>query len=95
MVVTVLKNNEVILTGHKATVCEAIEKMIEERLGFAPYLQESISDGVYQACLHQDSYEDLADSELAQLKLLRITEDPVQATEAIKRFLNLDFKLVA
>lgn len=95
MVVTVLKNNEAILTGHKAMVCEAIEKMIEARLGFAPFLQESINDGVYQACLHKDSYEDLEDSELEQLKLLRITEDPVLATEAIKRFLNVDFKLVA
>lgn len=90
-----MKNKgEVIALGHPADVREKIEDMICERLGFNPALQENMEEGEYQVYIHTDTYEDLDEDQLDQLDKLRITEDAEETTEAIKRFLQVEFRFV-
>lgn len=91
-----LKKNdgEVIMVGHPADVREKIEDMLSEKLGFYPSLQEDVEDGVYWVCVHSDTYEDLEEEQIEKLEDLDITDFEETCTEAIKRFLGVEFKFV-
>lgn len=92
--VTMMKNGEVLASGHPADVREVIEDMILEKLGFCPSLQESTDNEQYEVYLHTESYDECENEQLEQLDKLRITDDPKLATEAIKRFLQVEFELI-
>lgn len=88
------KKDKVLKVGHPADVREKIEDMICKKLGFYPSLQEDVDEGEYKVYLHTDSYEDLDEDQIIQLEKLRITDDSESCTEAIKRFLQVEFRFV-
>lgn len=89
--VEMLKEGVIVAAGHQADVREVIEKMIAEKLGFCPDLQEDTEEGEYLVYVHSEGLEELSEVEIGQLEALRITEDPERSTEAIGRLLGVSF----
>jgi hypothetical protein len=90
-----MKNKEeVLIVEHPGNVREKIQDMLCERLGFYPDLHEDVEDGNFVVALHTDSYEDLSEEQIDQLDQLGITESEESTTEAIKRFLQVEFRFV-
>jgi hypothetical protein len=88
------KKDNVLKVGHPADVREKIEDMICEKLGFSPSLQEDVDEGEYIVYLHTDSYNVLVQDQIDQLDQLGITESEESTTEAIKTFLEVEFRFV-
>lgn len=91
MEVIVEKNNQLLIKGHEADVREHIEEMLEERLGLFLELQEETEDGEFRVYLHTDCYDYLTEKEVSYLENMKI--DDCDATEGIKRLLNINFKV--
>lgn len=96
MQIELKQNNQVIMTGHPADVKEKVQDLFELKYGMYPDFQESDVEfeEEYYIYLHTDSYEELEEADLEKLDELKITDDPESTTEALKKLLEIDFKII-
>lgn len=89
------QNGERVALGHPADVREKIEELIAEKLEIAfVSLQEDVEDGEYFVYVHTDTYEELDQEDVDKLEALDIDESEEGCTEAIKKFLEVEFRFV-
>lgn len=89
------QNGERVTLGHPADVREKIEEMVAEKVGVGfVSLQEDVDDGEYLVYVHTDTYEELDQEDVDKLEALDIDESEEGCTEAIKKFLQVEFRFV-
>ncbi|MGN5650837.1 hypothetical protein [Bacillus sp. Brlt_9] len=92
--VQMIRNGEVIFENLSCDVREKIEEMIEEKIGITVQLQEDDTEDEFEVYVHTDTYEDLTEEEIDKIEEVGINEDPVGGTQAIKKYLDIEFKYI-
>ena len=95
VIIELVQNGEVIMTGDIYDVREQVETIIEDKLKVFVSLQEivDVEEGLYQVAVHTDAYEDCTKDEIDVFSDFGLSEDAESTTLAISEKLAIQFQI--